>query len=61
MSTRVKQDGMATVTIRLPAEMVNRVDGYAEKKRKELMGAPYTRSDAVRDILREALQNWRVQ
>jgi len=52
---------MSTVTIRLPAEMVSRVDDFAEKKRKELMGAPYTRSDAVRDILREALQNWRMQ
>lgn len=48
--------GMTTVTVRLPKKMIDRLDAYAGKYRTSTMGAPYTRSDAVRDLILEGLE-----
>lgn len=51
--------GMTTITIRVPLQMVDALDKVVLSEKKKSMGAPYTRSDAVRDLVRTALQTRR--
>lgn len=55
-----KQDdaGMTTVTVRLPSLMTEKLDNFVEERLRRNMGAPYTRSDAIRDAAREMLERW---
>ena len=53
--TKKKNDPMPVVPFRLPAELVRRLDRYAERLRKEQPGLRATRTDAVRVLLTEAL------
>lgn len=48
--------GMTTITVRLPKKMIDRLDDYAGKHRTSTMGAPYTRSDIIRDLILEGLE-----
>lgn len=48
---------MVTVTVRLPHQMIKRLDVHATERQRVAMGAPYTRSDAIRDLVREGLEH----
>ena len=44
------------VAFKLPKELVQAIDDYAEWARKELMGVAMTRSDAVRVLIAKGLE-----
>jgi hypothetical protein len=43
------------LVVRLPASLVDRVDGFAEHMRSELPGVRFARAEAVRVLLTRAL------
>lgn len=55
--TRPKPGGAndAQLVLRLPADLIERVDAYAERVRSELPGARFKRAEAVRVLLTRAL------
>ena len=46
---------METITVRMSPEMVREIDEYVDKQKKQNLGSPYTRSDAIRNLLRDAI------
>lgn len=56
-TTRPKSSGGANelVALRLPRELLERIDGYAERLREETPGMRATRTDAIRILVSKAL------
>jgi hypothetical protein len=52
-----KSPDMTTITVRIPVSMLNEIDKVVTREKKRGMGSPYTRSDAVRDLVRDAIQS----
>jgi metal-responsive CopG/Arc/MetJ family transcriptional regulator len=42
--------------LRLPQELIDRLDQYVDKLREELPGVEFTRSDAIRTLIEQGLQ-----
>lgn len=42
--------------LRLPEELIDRLDVYVDKLKENLPGIEFTRSDAIRTLLEKALQ-----
>jgi len=51
-----KSPDMTTITVRIPVSMMSEIDKVVVREKKRGMGSPYTRSDAVRDLVRDAIQ-----
>lgn len=54
-STKVKAIEMKSVVVRLPTTMVEKIDEFAALIRQRTQGGPYTRSDALRDLVLSGL------
>ena len=52
-----KSHDMTTITVRIPVSMLHEIDKVVGREKKRGMGSPYTRSDAVRDLVRDAIQS----
>lgn len=50
-------DHDAQLVVRLPRELVERLDAYAARMREELPGAKFKRAEAVRVLLTRALDD----
>lgn len=57
MGKKPSVEDHGSVTIRMPAPMLERLDAYVAGQIKSRMGSPYTRSDAIRDALFEMFKN----
>ncbi len=51
MITKDKQ-----IVVRLPVDLADKIDAYAEKLRREQPGPKWSTSDVVRKVLAEALE-----
>ncbi|MEP1199904.1 hypothetical protein [Tateyamaria sp.] len=51
-----KSDVMDTLAVRLPDELVARIDAYVDKLRSQFPGLTITRADAVRQLLISGLE-----
>lgn len=53
-----RQEGGAEVivTLRLPLQMSKKLNEFVEETRRRTMGMPFTRSDAIRQAVRELLE-----
>lgn len=55
--TAAEEVRMVQTAFRIPAELVDRLDGYLMKLRKKQRGTKVTRSDALRLLLARALDD----
>ena len=47
--------GLKQLGIRWPEDLVERIDAYVEKARKERLGLRFSRSDAIRELVERGL------
>lgn len=50
-----KSSDMTSITVRISVPMAQEIDKLVMEEKKQRMGSPYTRSDALRDLVREAI------
>lgn len=53
--TMARETNDAQIVVRLPQALVDRVDAYAERLRKEQPGPAWRRSDVVRQLIARAI------
>ena len=51
----MEKDAMVQISFRVPPTLIERLDGWAERRSREVPGRTVARADVMRELLSEAL------